>query len=880
MLTWLTQISARLKALFRRAELDRELHGEIESHVAMLAEEKARRGMTREEAERAARLELGGFTQLVEEHRAVRGIPFLDTLMQDLQYSFRGLRRNPGFTTFAILIVGLGIGASSTVFSVVNALLLRPLPFRDAGRLVWIMNDGAEGDLSGQTVPVNPFVDLRNQTRSLSDVAAYYAFYNVGDQMMTGQGEPERLTGVPVSQNFFPLLGVQPHLGRIFTEQECFQFQPVVLFSAGLWKRRFGSDPSIIGRKLTLNNRVVTVIGVMPASFDFASVFAPGSQVDLFLPLPLSPIVNRQGNTLSLVGRLKAGVSVQQAQAEFNTLSEPIRVRNNRDQLRFRASLLQEHISGRARPALFVLACAIGVVMLIVCANLSNLQLARMAARQKEMAIRAAMGAGRARLIRQMLTENLVLSSCGALLGLVLAVTGTRILAGLDDVVLPLRESVQFDQTAFCFTLLVAVFSGLIFGLAPAVRVPSIAIRGSLAETGRGLSEGRSHSWIKGALVVSEIAFACVLLVGTGLLVQSFLHVLDVDMGFQPAQAAAIRIDPDAQYSTQAKRNAYFAEALRAARSIPGVQSAGLTDVLPLGHNRSWSAGAKDKEYSRAHPPPDAFVRIVSDGYLSAMGIPLRAGRDITEHDNASSRPVILINETLARALWPGRNPIGQMVKYVDVDREVIGVVGDVRHVALERGSGCEMYLPIRQTNDYSSVDLVVRTTLPLAGLAPAVRGALKPLAPNLPANEFRTLQQLVDKAISPRRFVVLLLGGFSLFALILASLGIYAVISYSVSQRVQEIGIRMALGASAGDVQSRIIRQTLGLAAMGATIGVVASLAATRALSGLLFGVGATDPLTFLAMVLVLTLVAVIAGYIPAWRASRVSPMVALRAD
>ncbi len=879
-MTRLKQMVARMRALFQTSGLDRDFDAELESHVTMLAEDHIRRGMAREEAERAARLELGGLTQIREAHREARGIPFIDTLRQDLRYTFRTLRRDAGFTTFAILIVGLGIGASSTIFSVVNALLIRPLPFKDPVRLVWIANSGKEGDLSGQTVPVGPFLDLRDQAQSLSDVAAYYAFYGVGDKKLTGEGEPERLTGVPVSQGLFPLLGVHPQLGRIFTAEECKLNSPVALLSAGLWKRRFQSDPAIAGRKLTMNDRSYTVIGVMPSAFDFGSVFAPGSRIDLFLPLPLTQEVNRRGNTLSVIGRLRPGATVKQAQAELSVLSEPIRVRHNRDELHFKVGLLDEHVSGRLRPALLVLAFAVGVVMLIVCANLSNLQLARAAARQKEMAIRVALGAGRGRLIRQMLTESVVLSCCGAALGVILGVTGTRVLAHLDAIAIPLRESVHFDMSALGFTLLMAVLTGVIFGLAPALQVPASAVHDSLKDANRGSIEGRRHSWIRSTLVVSEIAFACVLLLGAGLLIRSFLRVLDVNLGFRPERAAALRIDPGSQYSTREKRNAYFDEALRSVSSIPGIEAAGLTDVLPLGHNRSWSAGAKDQSYSREHPPPDVFVRIVSDGYLKAMGIPLRAGRDLTERDNASSKPVILINETLARALWPGRDPIGQTVTYVDRDREVAGVVEDVRHLALERGSGCEMYLPIRQTDDYSSVDLVLRTTLPPGGLASAVRSALQPLDPNLAGNEFRTLQQLVDKAVSPRRFVVLLLSGFAAFALILASLGIYGIISYSVNRRTQEIGIRMALGASAGNVQSRIILQTLGLAAMGMLIGVAASWILTGALSGLLFGVTSTDPVTFLGMLVVLTAVAVLAGYFPARRASRIDPMAALRSN
>jgi predicted permease len=876
----LRQMLARALAFFRTSELDRDLDAELESHAAMLAEEHVRRGMTPDEAQRAARLELGGPAQISEAHRDARGVPFLDALLQDLRYTFRTLRSDAGFTTFAILIVGLGIGASTTVFSVVNALLIRPLPFSDPSSLVWIAKDGKEGDLSGLTVPVGPYVDLRDQAQSFSDVAAYYAFYGVGDRKLTGDGEPVRLSGVPVSENFFRLLDVQPQLGRLFTVQECQGNQPVVLLSSAFWAARFNADPSIIGRKLSMNDRPYTVIGVMPETFDFGSVFAPGNRIDLFLPLPLTPEVNRMGNTLSMVGRLKPGVTVQQAQAEASVLSEPIRARHNRDNLRFTVKPLGEQVRGRLRPALLVLACAVGVVMLIVCANLSNLQLARAAARQKEMAIRTALGAGRGRLIRQMLTESLVLSCCAGVLGLILALVGTRVLAHLDALSLPLRESVHIDLGALGFTLLIAILTGLIFGLVPALQVPDKGVHESLKDATRGSTGAKRHTWVRSTLVVSEIAFACLLLVCAGLLTRSFLRLLDVDLGFQPQRAATLRIDPSSQYKTQAQKNAYFNEALRLAKAVPGIEAAGLTDALPMGRNRSWNAGAKGQAYSMEHPPPEVFVRVVSDGYLKAMGIPLRAGRDLTETDDTSSKPVMLVNETLARTLWPDRNPIGQTVLYLDVDREVVGIAGDVRHLALEKGSGCEVYLPIRQTDDYFSVDLVVRTTLPPAGLAAAIRAALKPIDPNLPVNEFRTLQQIVDRSVSPRRFVVLLLSGFSAFALILAALGIYGVISYSVNLKTQEIGIRMALGASAGSVQQRILVHTLGLAGLGMLIGAAASWMLTRMLSGLLFGVTSSDPATFLGMLVLITLVALTAGYLPARRAARIDPMTALRAE
>jgi len=811
--------------------------------------------------------------------RPDRGLRALDGLLQDLRYTFRTLRRDAGFATFAILIVGLGIGASSTLFSVLNALLIRPLPFHDPDRLVWMANHDASG-LSGQTTQVGHLLDLRELNQSFSDLAAYFAFYGVGDNLLGGQGEPERLSGVPVSGNFFQVLGIQPQLGRLFSAEECKWHGPkAVLLSHGLWERRFAEDPGIVGRPLTLNDEPYTVIGVLPESFDFATVFAPGSRIDLYFPFPLSPETNRWGNTLAIVGRLKPGVAIGAAQAETTILADRIsRAHPERNTFEGRLSPLAEHVSGRIRPALVVLACAVGVVMLIVCANLSNLLLARTAVRQKEIAIRTALGAARGRLFRQMLTEGVALSGCGAALGVLIAVGGTRVLAHLDAVSIPLLQNVRTDGPALAFTLLMALATGVVFGLAPALQAPGGALHDALKDTSRGSTEGRQGQWIRGSLVVAEIAFACVLLVGAGLLIRSFVRVLDIDLGFRPERAATIRVDPDRRFSTPAQWNAYFDEVLRRARAVRGIEAAALTDALPLGRNRSWGAPAKGQVYPKGKFPV-AFVRVVSDGYPRALGIPVRAGRDITERDTPSSEPVIVVNETLARTLWPGEDAVGKLMR-ADRERRVVGVVGDVRHLAPEQGSGMEMYVPIRQCGDFPSVDLVVRTTLPPAGFAAALRAALKPVAPNLPGNDFRTLQQLVDRSVSPRRFVVLLLGGFALFALILASLGIYGLISYSVNQRTQEIGIRMALGASAGSLQARIILQTLGLAAIGMVLGTAAAWVLARLLSGLLFGVTADDPATFLGMLLVLAAVAAAAGYLPARSASRIDPSAALRAN
>jgi predicted permease len=808
------------------------------------------------------------------------GTPFLENFRRDVRYAMRTLWRDKGFAAFAILIVGLGVGASCTVFSVVNTLILRPLPFRDPGRLVWIANHQDEtNDMSGKTSQSDYLLDMRARNQSYEDLAAYFAFYGLGDAKMIGDGQPERLTSVPVTQNFFPLLGVQPQVGRQFSAEECKQNGPrVTMLTDGLWRRKFAADPNIVGRALSFDGGPITVVGVLPATFDFSTVFTPGSRVDMFEPLPLSPEMNREGNTIAIIGRLKPGVSVEQARAETTVLGKLLQQEHkDRNDFEPKVSGLAQHVSGQLRPTLLVLACAVGVVMLIVCANLSNLLLARGATRKKEIAIRTAMGAGRGRLIGQMLTESLVLSCCGAAVGLLLAFVGTRALAHLTSVSIPLLSEVRIDGSVLGFTLVAALATGLLFGLVPALQVQDLKLHDTLKDSNRGSSQGRGHAWIRGALVVSEIGLACVLLVGAGLLIRSFLRVLDVNMGFRPERAAALRIDPNSSYKTQESQNAYYTEALHRVMDIPGVEGAGLSDSLPLGHNRSWGVAAKGVQYTPQNYP-NGFPRIISDGYFHAMGIPLKAGRDFTERDTKGSLNVIIINETLAKNLFPGEDPIGKIVRADNPERTVVGVVGDVHHMALEEGSGNEFYIPMRQTQDYGTVDLVVRTSMPTAELASRLREALRPIEPDLPTANMRTLQTMVDHAVSPRRFVVWLLGGFAGFALVLASLGIYAVISYSVSQRTQEIGIRMALGASAEALQRSILLQTLGLAAIGMVVGVVASWILARTLSGLLFGVTSSDPVTFAGMLVILTGVAALAGYLPARRASRIDPMEALR--
>lgn len=879
------RLGSRWKVLRRRLRycLDRSkrhqlLWEEMEFHIASITEELVARGMSQQDARAAAHRKFGNMTQKSEEARSTWIAHWISDLVQDLRHSFRGMRRDAGFATFAILIAGLGIGAGSTVYSVVDALLLRPLPFRDPARLIWVGN----GD-QGTAIQTEHYSDLRELNRLFADLAGWCAYYFPGNYELTGEGEPERLTSVPVTQNLFSLLGVRPTLGRSFTPDESqgrYSAPPAAILSHGFWRRRFAADPTVVGRKLVLNGHPVTVVGVLPSSFDFASVFTPGVPADIFIPWPLNDKAKPSGNTMKVIGRLKPGASVGGAQAELLALAKQLERRHpERNPIDPKLMPLRERVSGRVASALFVLACAVAVVMLIVCANLSNLQLARSAARQKEMTLRVALGAGRSRLFRQMLTESVTLSCCGAALGLVVAIVGTHQLSHLNAFNVPLLESVQVDGGALAFTLLAALAVGVLFGLLPALQATAFSPGAGLREATRGSTSGRRHAWVRDGLVVSEIAFACILLVGAGLLIRSFVRVLDVNLGFQPERAAALRIDPSFRISGFAQQNSFIDDMLHRARSVPGIVAAGITDVLPLAGDRAWAVSATGHVYDKNHPPPEPFIRVVTDGYFKAAGIRLLSGRTFTEGDRASSERVVVVNQTLARTLWPDQNPLGQIIT-TDGGRRVVGVVADIRHEALEKEGGSEMYLPMRQTADYGAMELVVRTALPAESLASGIRLALRPVDPNLPVRKFQTLQDLVNTAVSPRRFLVLLLAGFAAFALVLASLGIYAVISFSVGQRVQEIGIRMALGASPGNLQIRILLRTLLLALTGLAMGMAASRALTNALRSLLFGVTAGDPVTFVEVGVLLLAVAAIAGYIPAWKASRIDPMAALRSN
>lgn len=879
MMDQLRQLLHRFAAFFGGAQTDAELDAEIASHLELATDENIKRGLSPEEARRQALVRFGGVEQAKQKHRETRSLPFLEILLLDLRYTFRTLRRDRVFTSVAVLILAFGIGANIAVFSVVNTILLRPLPFKDPQRLVRILSKRATGGESGMTYSADAMETLQRSNRSFEEVTGYYAFSGPDNIKLIGSGQPVPLTGLPVAGNFFQTLGVTPKLGRLFTSEDCIQHgQPTVLLSNSYWRRQFTADPAIVGKTVNFDGQPVLVIGVLPDSFDFGAVFSPGAKIDVFVPTIMDDIRD-QGNTMALVGRLKPGVSVAHAQLEADLLFPTFYFNAKHPEwgkgYTGRMLELKEYVSGKLRRSLIVLWSAVGVILLIVCVNLSNLLLARAAARSKEFAMRSALGAGRARLIRQLLTESLVLSGAGAVLGLGIAFATTTYLAHQKSIALPLLNNLRIDGAALAWTLAVAVVAAFFFGLVPALRISGGNLVETLKDSGLGATASRSHDRMRTVLVISEVALACVLLVGAGLLLRSFLRILDVDLGFQPSQAAAVSVDYNDGDNPE-KRGAIWQDVIQRVQSIPGVETAGITDNLPMSRNRSWGISVKGASKKR-EDYEGTFVYMVSPGYLRAIGMRLVAGRDISWEDGAKSEKVVIINETVARRLWPGEDSVGRIATVIGKDARVIGVVADVRESSVEGIPGWQMYLPATQFGP-EGANLVIRTKLPFEVLAAPVMNTLRQINPAQSATAFRPVQQLVDHAVSPRRFFVMLVVSFAALGLTLAALGIYGVISYSVTQRTQEIGIRMALGATPGQVQLDVIWKTLRLAIAGMVAGVLASFVVARLIATLLFGTAPTDPATFTTMVVLLSTVALMAGYVPARRAAETNPMVALR--
>jgi predicted permease len=802
----------------------------------------------------------------------------MQTLWQDLRYGARMLLKQPGFTLIAVVTLALGIGANTTIFSVMNALVFRSLPFTEAERLVWIANVGEDG-LSGQTTRMNNYIDWRTLNQSFSDLAGYFAFSDYESFSLTGSGEPERLSGYFITQNFLPLLGVQPLLGRNFDAEESrLNGRKAVLLSYGFWQRRFGGDARIIGQTITLKDQATVVVGVLPPTFDFASTFTPGARVDLLAPFPVAKELDGMGNTLAVIGRLKSGVHIPQAQAEFEALNQQLQKQYPARGTGFGARMtgLQQQINGRFQRGLWVLFAAVGCVLLIACANLSNLMLVRASARRKEIALRLALGATRWRLVRQMLTESVLLAIAGAAVGLPLALFATDTIASTNAFSIPLLQAVKVDTTALLFTLAVTVGTGLLFGVLPALQATGTNVQADLQDASRGSSGGRQRGRLRDTLVVAEISLACVLLIGAGLLMRSFWQVLQTDPGFRAEQTAIWRIEPGRKYDTPGKGFALYTALTERVAALPGVVSVGLTDTLPLGRNRSWDVRVKGQAEREG---VGVFPRMIDPGYFKTMGIAVRAGRDFTKFDTEKTEQITMISEALASRLFPSQEAVGRQVMTGNREYRVSGVVGSVRHSSLEAAAEPEMYFPLAQAVQ-GSMEMVVRTTQRPETMAAEIQRAFHAVDANLPARDFRTLEGIVAQSVSPRRFVMLLLGGFAGLALLLAALGIYGVISFSVAQRTNEIGIRLALGAQAADILRLILGQGARLIASGVVIGLLGALALTKVMQSLLFGVSATDPLTFGVISSLIAGVALLACWIPARRATKVDPMIALRCD
>jgi putative ABC transport system permease protein len=802
----------------------------------------------------------------------------LGTVAGNLKFAVRQLAKSPGFAATALLTLALGIGACTAMFSIVQAVLLRPLPFREPGRLVWIENDGT-GGLSARTTRADTFNAWRDQNTSFEALGGYFAFFDyLQRQTLTGAGDPERLRSVGVSDNFLDVVGVQPALGRNFTVEESrFNGPPVAILSHAFWLRRFGGDPTVVGRSLTLNTAPVTIVGVLPSSFDFDAIFSPGNEIDMIQPFPLTPETARFGNTLFGIGRLKPGVTAAQAQADLGVISQRFKQSiNYGGNLGARVRGLDDALRGGFRAAFFMLAGAVGCVLLIACVNLSNLLLARINTRRQEFAVRVALGARTGHLVQQTLTESLLLAFAGSLIGVPIAIWATHALASLQTFGVPLLQNTSVDPLALAVTVALTALAGVACGVLPAVHLARG--HGSEQNATHQRSAGRSAALARSALVVVEVALACMLLVGAGLLFRSFSALLQVDLGFQPQHAMAWRVDSSRAFKSLADANSFFDGLVRTVRAIPGVEAVGLSDTLPLGRNRTWDVGAKGVHY----PPgqaPSVFPRIVDQHYLQAMQIPLRAGRFFDDRDTADGPRTVIINEHLARRLWPDKDAVGQMITQAG-GATVIGVVGDVRHGSLEAAGSNEMYLHYRQSPGWQSMEMVVRSGRPADALVREVRGVIATYDPSLPSSEFYELERLVDNAVAPRRLTTQLLGFFSALALTLSAIGLYGVIAQSVGQRTQEIGIRMAIGAQPRDVLQLVLLGGLRLVALGVVAGLVGAFVLTRVLNSMLFGVTAHDPLVFAGNAALLIVVATIACVLPALRATRVNPIVALRAQ
>ena len=888
---WKKEVRKCLSGLNLAPAQEAEIVEELAQHLEDIYERSLKTGATEPGARRIALLELDDDRLRNEIQRSQK--PFreqpvpgsgrsnlLADLLHDLRYAARTQLKNPAFTIVAVIALALGIGANTAIFSVVNTVLLRPLPYKDPDRLVMVWEDATKAGFP-RDVPTNAnFIDWRDQNQVFEGMAAI-SFDNFN---LTGAGDPERLDGRRVSASLFQLLGVDPQIGRVFTAAED---QPgserVVLLSYGIWQRRFGGDPGIVGKPLSLNGASYTVVGVMPARFQF-----PTSYDQVWVPIAFTPqqAADRTTHYLKVLARLKPGVTLSQAQTEMSTIATRLQQqypKSNTD-VGAAVTLLQEDRVSDIRPALLILLGAVAMVLLIACANVANLLLARAAVRQKEIAVRVALGARRQRLIRQFLTESLMLSAMGGIVGLAIAYGGLILLKSFIPENISQAREISIDFKVLGFTLLVSVATGVIFGLAPAIQAARFNQSETLKEGGRDTASGGSGKRLRSLLVTAEVAISLVLLIGAGLLINSFLRLRNVDPGFRIDNLLTMKIVLSGpKYREADRRSAFYKDLVQRVEALAGVRSAAVTTSIPLYSDGNSITMVFE---GRPEPPPGQEpiieTRIISPEYFDTMGIPFLKGRQLTEQDTRTSPKVVVISEAMARRYWPNEDAVGKRIAFGKVEKpedwiQVIGVVKDVRQ-RLIKDPKPQMYFSHQQTDFFAPEDLVVKTDVDPTSMAATVRNAVWQIDKDQPVSDIRTMEEVFADSIARQRFSMLLLAIFASVALVLAAVGIYGVMSYSVAQRTHEIGIRMAVGAQTGAVLKLAVSYGMKLVIIGIIVGLVAAFVLTRVMSTLLFGVTATDPATFTLISLLFVIVAAIASYIPARRATKVNPIVALR--